>query len=62
MEEIKIYTLEEAAEILKVTRRSIYNYINEKKLRAVKVGREWRVSHKDLADFAYKGTSKTSNE
>ena len=30
MEEIKIYTLEEAAEILKVTRRSIYNYINEK--------------------------------
>jgi excisionase family DNA binding protein len=54
--------LEEAAEILKVTRRSIYNYINEKKLRAVKVGREWRVSHKDLADFAYKGTSKISKE
>ncbi len=40
---IKVYTLNEVAEILKVTRRTLYNYIKEGKLQAVKIGKSWRV-------------------
>jgi putative molybdopterin biosynthesis protein len=48
MDKIRIYTLKEARNILKVSRRSLYNFIKTGKLRASKVGREWRVSHEDL--------------
>lgn len=54
--EIKIYTLEEIVDILKVTRRTLYNYIKHGQLKAVKIGKYWRVSHKDLQDFISKGT------
>lgn len=55
-EDIKIYTLKEVEDILKVTQRTLYNYIKEGKLKASKVGREWRVRHQDLEDFISKGT------
>ena len=54
---LKVYTLDEVAEILKVTKRTIYNYIHAGKLPAVKVGRYWRVSHENLQNLIYKGTS-----
>ena len=38
MEEIKVYTLTEAVDILKVTRRTLYNYIKSGQLKAVKMG------------------------
>jgi putative molybdopterin biosynthesis protein len=48
MDKIRIYTLQEAQAILKVSRRSLYNFIKVGKLKASKVGREWRVSHEEL--------------
>ena len=56
MSDLRIYTLKEVADILKVTRRSIYNYIKEGKLKAVKIGREWRVTEDALKAFLNKGT------
>ncbi len=56
MAEIKVYTLEEVQAILKVTRRTIYNYIKEGKLKAVKMGKYWRVSHEALQEFVKNGT------
>ena len=53
----KVYTLEEIAEILHVTRRTLYTYIKEGKLRAVKVGKSWRVTQKNLDDFLARGTA-----
>jgi excisionase family DNA binding protein len=55
-EAIKVYTLEEVMEILKVSRRTIYNYIKADQLKAIKVGREWRVTEKALAAFLETGT------
>lgn len=55
-EEIKLYTLLEAQDILKVTRRTLYNYIKSGKLSAVKIGREWRITHESLKAFIEKGT------
>lgn len=57
MEEIRVYTLNEVRDILKVTQRTIYNYIKGGKLKAVKIGKYWRVSHEDLQEFVKKGTN-----
>ena len=55
-EAIQVYTLEEVMEILKVSRRTIYSYIKADQLKAIKVGREWRVTEKALAAFLETGT------
>lgn len=54
--EIKVYTLEEVMGILRVSRRTIYNYIKADQIKAIKVGREWRVTEKALATFLETGT------
>lgn len=51
MGEFKLYTIEEIATILKVTERTIYNYIRSGALHAIKVGKYWRVKHEDLEQF-----------
>lgn len=52
MEEIrKVYTLEELVDLLHVTRRTLYNYIKDGKLKAVKIGKYWRVREDQLRDF-----------
>lgn len=54
--EIEIYTLEEICNMLHVTRRTTYNWIKDGKLKAIKVGREWRVTWEALQDFLQRGT------
>jgi excisionase family DNA binding protein len=51
MADIKVYTLDEVAEILKVTKRTLYNYVKAGKLSAVKMGKYWRVSEESLQAF-----------
>jgi excisionase family DNA binding protein len=51
MEKLKLYTVEELVEILQVTRRTIYRYIDSGELKAIKVGGYWRVSEAALKDF-----------
>lgn len=58
MAEIKVYSLDEVQDILKVTRRTLYNYIKAGKLKAVKIGKYWRVSHDALQEFVENGTEK----
>ena len=54
-DELKVYTLQEVADILKVSRQTIYNYVTAKRLRATKHAREHRVTEKDLKEFMEKG-------
>lgn len=42
-----LYTTSEAAEILRVNRRTIFRYIKSGKLKAVKIG-QWRIKKEDL--------------
>jgi excisionase family DNA binding protein len=56
MDDLKMYTLDEVAETLKVGQRSLYNYIKAGQLKAVKIGKQWRVSHEALKDFTINGT------
>jgi len=53
----KLYTIDEIAEILKVTQRTIYNYIKSGSLKAIKIGKYWRIKHSDLEQFLEKGTN-----
>lgn len=52
----EIYTLHEVEELLKVTQRSLYNFIKDGRLKAFKAGREWRVTEEALNDFMRGGT------
>ena len=54
--DIKVYTLEEIAELLHITRPTLYTYVKEGKLKAVKVGKYWRVTEKNLQEFLERGT------
>lgn len=53
---IRVYTLDEVADIIGVTTRTLYTYIKEGKLKAVKVGRAWRITDKALTEFLETGT------
>lgn len=57
MNDIKVYTLKEVEAILKVTQRTLYNYIKGGQLKAVKMGRQWRVTEDSLKEFLEKGTA-----
>lgn len=46
-----VYTVKECAEKLKVTERTILELIRKKKLRAVKVGREYRITEAAINGF-----------
>ena len=56
MGDVKVYTLDEVAGIVKVTKRTLYNYIKAGALRAVKMGKYWRVPEGTLQDFISNGT------
>lgn len=43
-----ILTVDEVADLLKVTSQTIYNMIRDKRLSAIKIGREWRFRRSDL--------------
>lgn len=47
---MKLYTLQETAEILKVTTRSIHRFIRDGRLEAKKIGR-WRISQAAIERF-----------
>ncbi len=61
MSDILLYTVEEVAEILKVTPRTLYNYIKNKELEAVKIGKYWRIKHSSLQAFIDSRTINSQN-
>lgn len=62
MANIKVYTLNEVAEILQLTRRTLYSYIKDGKLKAVKIGKYWRVPEETLQQFIANGTEGQKHE
>lgn len=53
-----IYTLKEVQEILGVTQRTLYRWIDAGSLKAFKAGRTWRVSEEALQEFINQGGTK----
>lgn len=42
------YNVEETAKLLSVTPQTVYSYINDKKIKAVKIGNKWRISENEI--------------
>lgn len=57
-ETMRVYTIEELETLLNVTRRTLYTYIKEGKLKAVKMGKYWRVRGDQLDAFLSSDTGK----
>ena len=56
MADIKVYTTDEALEVLKVTRRTLYRYIKAGQIKAIRMGREYRITEDALKDFLERAT------
>lgn len=48
---MKVYTVEQVAEIVQLHRMTIYKYIDQGKLKANKIGKGWRITQKQLDEF-----------
>lgn len=48
---VKFYSLTDIEKILGVTHRTVLLYVRDKKLKAFKVGGQWRVTEADLKEF-----------
>ena len=57
MNSSKVYTLNEVANILKITRQTVYDNIKKGNIAAVKIGKSWRVTHENLQTYISKGYS-----
>ncbi|EAC5804349.1 TPA_asm: helix-turn-helix domain-containing protein [Listeria monocytogenes] len=60
--EDKFYTINQVAEILDMHHKTIRNFITEGKLRASKVGKQWRISDDDLSSFMEKNKDQAGEE
>ena len=52
---LQLFTVKECQQILKVTQRTLYNYLESGKLKGVKTGREWKISEDSLREFMTTG-------
>jgi len=48
---LKLYSLDELSKILEVSKVTLRGYIEQGRLKAVKVGRSYRVTEEDLREF-----------
>lgn len=62
MEDKKVYSIEEVAEILQVTRRTVYNYLKTGALKGAKIGKYWRITNKALDEFLEEGTTGSAEQ
>ena len=46
-----ILTLKETAEYLRVSEQTVYNMIKDRRIKAYKVGREWRFFRSDIMEY-----------
>lgn len=48
MKEIVCYTVDEVAEMLKLSREAIYDHIKRGKIKAVKIGNKYRITAEEI--------------
>lgn len=55
-------TVHEVADLLKVKEATVRGWINDRALRAIKLGRDWRVAVKDLEAFVNAHANRDAGE
>jgi len=51
MDEEKYYSIKEVSKVLKVAYLTVYRWIQDDKLQALKAGKQYRIGKKDLDNF-----------
>jgi len=59
--ELRIYTMQEVEDLLKVSRWTIMRYMKDGKLKGAKIGRDWRFTEEQLKDFLNSMTPDSSS-
>lgn len=54
IENSKLYTPEEVADMLKVKKQTVWKWLRQGILHGVKIGKLWRIPEKDLTEFLEK--------
>lgn len=49
--ELKLYSIMEVSQILKVARRTIYHWIKHNRIKCYKIGRTWAFKPADIEEF-----------
>lgn len=52
-----LLTVHDAAGMLQVQEATVRTWIRDRRIRAIKVGKEWRIAQKDLEDFLNDNTN-----
>lgn len=55
---IKVYTVQEVMEILKLSQNTVLTMLKDGRLKGVKIGRFWRISEENLRAFLNGGVNK----
>lgn len=53
-----MYTIKEVAELLKMHPITIYRFVESGQLKAIKVGRSWRIRDEDINNIIYSENKK----
>lgn len=51
MKDLELFTVEEVATFLKIAPNTVYRWCRDGKLTGIKIGKEWRITRKDLDRF-----------
>jgi excisionase family DNA binding protein len=51
MSDDEVFTTDEAAQYLKISKTTLLNHIHERKIKAKKVGRSWRILQSEIYRF-----------
>ncbi|MDI6761994.1 MAG: helix-turn-helix domain-containing protein [Thermodesulfobacteriota bacterium] len=55
MKDDNVLTTDEAAQYLKISKATLLNHIRQRKIKAIKVGRGWRILQSELYRFLKEG-------
>jgi excisionase family DNA binding protein len=58
----ELYSVEQVAELLGLHVRTVRNYVREGRLKAVRIGKQYRISRANLAELTGSGVGKTVQE
>lgn len=62
MTELKIYTMQEVATLLKIARRTVSAMLKDGRLQGTQINSRWRISSKNIEDFMSNTSDKAQNE
>jgi len=58
----KFYTPKEVAEMLEVTERAVFKWLNEGKMKGYKFGGSWKIKKEDFDEFVQRSSNQPKKE